>query len=88
MEFLGYHIKEKAADDSVLGDGSDTPRSESSHFALFIILFIFALGAVAYIVRKKKKKGKTTFASRNGPQNKIEKRDQENSKFLIDSLMN
>ena len=66
--------KEKAAEDSVLGDGTDTPQSESSHFVLImIILLIFALGAVAYIVGKKK--GNTTFAARNEILNKEEKSD-------------
>ena len=79
--------KEKAAEDSVLGDGTDNPQSESSHFVLImIILLIFALGAIAYLVTKKK--GKTIFASRNEILNKIEKSDQESSKLLIVSSMN
>ena len=79
--------KEKAAEDSVLGDGTDTPQSESSHFVLImIILLIFALGAIAYLVRKKK--GKTTFATRNEILNELEKSDQESSKLLIVSSMN
>ena len=56
-----YVAIEKAADDSVLGDGSDIPESESSHFGVMVIIvLIFAIGFAACVVRKKRK-GKSTF---------------------------